>query len=122
MRHPPPSGKVLYIKQINEKTTFVTVILFALQYTKWRLFFQLAICISVCVCFCIATKERSVLLRPPPSAAECLKYLTGTALFLGLCSVCCEAYVIRSFSSTCMRLLCTKQHPFNSANLSVLML
>lgn len=25
---------------------------------------------------------------PPPTAAKCLKYLTGFALFLGLCSVC----------------------------------
>lgn len=33
-------------------------------------------------------QEGEKLFSPPPPAAKCLKYLTGFALFLGLCSLC----------------------------------
>lgn len=48
-----------------------------------------------------------------------MQYLTGTALFLGLCSVCFGAYVICSFSSTCMARFYHKFHTNGSANFRV---
>lgn len=77
-------------------------------------FFQSAICICSFVFW--TRKGRSflsppppppLLPSPPPAAAKCLKYLTGFALFLGLCSVCGGAYVME-FQP---RLLCSKHRP-----------
>lgn len=44
--------------------------------------------VRVFVSVFVVPPRRREAFYPPPSAAECLKYLTGTALFLGLCSVC----------------------------------
>lgn len=76
------------IKSINHKAAFVAAICPALQYTKWRLFFNWPSASACVPVFCIVTKKERGFLYPPTSAAECLKYLTGSALFLGLCSVC----------------------------------
>lgn len=57
-------------------------------------------CVRVFVSVFVVPPRRREAFYPPhppplhPSAAECLKYLTGTALFLGLCSVCWGAYVM----------------------------
>lgn len=56
----------------------------------------------------------------PPSAAECLKYLTRTALFWEMCSVCCAAYVIcSSVSAQCARYCFTPNGYFKWLNSSV---
>lgn len=66
-------------------------------------FFQSAICICSFV-FLTRTGRSFLSPPPPPTAAKHLKYLTGFALFLGLCSVCGGAYVME-FQLT---LLCSK--------------
>lgn len=66
---------------------------------------------AICICsFVFSTRKGRSFLSPlhpspPPTAAKCLKYLTGFALFLGLCSVCGGAYVME-FQLT---LLCSKK-------------
>lgn len=79
----------------------------------------------VCLVFRRATKKREKLFIPHrpsaathPSAAECLKYLTGTALFLGLCSVCGGAYVME-FRAQRARCCCVPNNVASSSpNLS----